>query len=43
MTTLDLDVQITEDGYTVVTHDRRVSSAKCRDTAPAFPGDPEFP
>jgi glycerophosphoryl diester phosphodiesterase len=43
VTTLELDVQITEDRKAVVTHDRRVSSAKCRDTGPAFPGDPEFP
>ena len=43
VTTLELDVQITEDGQAVVTHDRRVASAKCRDTAPAFQGDPEFP
>jgi glycerophosphoryl diester phosphodiesterase len=43
VTTLELDVQITEDGYAVVTHDRRVSGVKCRDTAPAAPGDPEFP
>ncbi|MEW2383915.1 glycerophosphodiester phosphodiesterase family protein [Micromonospora sp. NPDC047707] len=41
--TLELDVQITEDGQAVVTHDRRVSGAKCVDTAPATPGDPEFP
>jgi len=43
VTTLELDVQITEDGQAVVTHDRRVSATKCRDTAPAFPGDAEFP
>ncbi|MFC4062879.1 glycerophosphodiester phosphodiesterase [Planomonospora corallina] len=43
VTTLELDVQITEDGQAVVTHDRRVSDRKCRDTTPAFPGDPEFP
>ena len=43
VSTLELDVQITEDGQAVVTHDRRVASAKCRDTAPAFPGDPEYP
>ena len=43
VSTLELDVQITEDGQAVVTHDRRVSGAKCRDTAPATPGDPEFP
>ncbi|WP_043628344.1 glycerophosphodiester phosphodiesterase family protein [Nonomuraea candida] len=41
--TLELDVQITEDGQAVVTHDRRISDRKCRDTAPAVPGDPEFP
>jgi len=43
VTTLELDVQITEDGHAVVTHDRQVSGTKCRDTAPAFSGDPEFP
>jgi glycerophosphoryl diester phosphodiesterase len=43
VTTLELDVQITQDGYAVVTHDRQVSANKCRDTAPAFPDDPEFP
>lgn len=43
VTTLELDVQITEDGQAVVTHDRRINSRKCRDTAPATPGDPEFP
>ena len=43
VTTLELDVQITEHGQAVVTHDRRVSATKCRDTAPAFPGDAEFP
>ncbi|MGK5443518.1 glycerophosphodiester phosphodiesterase family protein [Micromonospora sp. URMC 105] len=41
--TLELDVQITEDGQAVVTHDRRVSGAKCVDTAPVRAGDPEFP
>lgn len=43
VTTLELDVQITEDGQAIVTHDRRVSDVKCDDTAPAFAGDPEFP
>ncbi|WBB81687.1 glycerophosphodiester phosphodiesterase family protein [Micromonospora sp. WMMD882] len=43
VTTLELDVQITEDGQAVVTHDRRVSATKCVDTAPVVPGDPEFP
>ncbi|GGP37572.1 putative glycerophosphoryl diester phosphodiesterase precursor (GlpQ) [Saccharothrix coeruleofusca] len=43
VTTLELDVQITEDGREVVTHDRKTNPAKCVDTAPAFPGDPDFP
>lgn len=43
MTTLELDVQITRDGRDVVTHDRRISSVKCADTAPATPGDPQYP
>ncbi|PPK66748.1 glycerophosphoryl diester phosphodiesterase [Actinokineospora auranticolor] len=43
VSTLELDVQITEDDQAVVTHDRRVDGRKCRDTAPAVAGDPEFP
>ncbi|MEU2038575.1 glycerophosphodiester phosphodiesterase family protein [Nocardia niwae] len=43
VSTLELDVQITADGYVVVTHDRDPSPAKCVDTAPAAPGDPKFP
>jgi glycerophosphoryl diester phosphodiesterase len=43
VSTLELDVQITEDGQAVVTHDRRTNPQVCRDTAPATPGDPEFP
>ncbi|WP_280426145.1 glycerophosphodiester phosphodiesterase family protein [Nocardia carnea] len=43
VSTLELDIQITEDGHPVVTHDRDPDPAKCADTAPAFPGDPEFP
>jgi glycerophosphoryl diester phosphodiesterase len=43
VSTLELDVQITEDGHAVVTHDRRTNAAVCADTAPATPGDPEFP
>jgi glycerophosphoryl diester phosphodiesterase len=43
VSTLELDVQITEDGQAVVTHDRKTDGTKCRDTAPATPNDPEFP
>lgn len=43
VTTLELDVQITQDGHAVVTHDRMVAATKCKDTAPYTPGDPEFP
>jgi glycerophosphoryl diester phosphodiesterase len=43
VTTLELDVQITRDGKAVVTHDRRIAATKCRDTAPAVPGDPQYP
>lgn len=43
VTTLEMDVQITEDGAAVITHDRQVNGNKCQDTAPATPGDPEFP
>jgi glycerophosphoryl diester phosphodiesterase len=43
VTTLELDVQITEDGRAVVTHDRRANPVVCRDTDPAVPGDAEFP
>jgi glycerophosphoryl diester phosphodiesterase len=43
VSTLELDVQITRDGYPVVTHDRDPSERKCRDTRPAFEGDRLFP
>jgi glycerophosphoryl diester phosphodiesterase len=43
VSTLELDVQITEDGYAVVTHDRKVTGSKCKDTAPYTPDDPEYP
>jgi glycerophosphoryl diester phosphodiesterase len=43
VSTLELDVQITEDGRAVVTHDRKVDGNKCVDTAPVQAGDPEFP
>lgn len=43
VTTVELDVQITRDGVAVVTHDRQVSGAKCADTGPVTPGDPDYP
>ncbi|ADD45677.1 glycerophosphodiester phosphodiesterase family protein [Stackebrandtia nassauensis] len=43
VSTLELDVQITQDGQAVITHDRKVSGGKCLDTGPATPGDPEYP
>jgi glycerophosphoryl diester phosphodiesterase len=41
--TLELDIQMTQDGVAVVSHDRKVTGAKCTDTAPATPNDPEYP
>ncbi len=43
VSTLELDVQITEDGHAVVTHDRKISGTKCADTAAYTSGDPEYP
>jgi len=43
VSTLELDVQITEDGQAVVTHDRRTNPVVCQDTQAAAPGDPEWP
>lgn len=43
VSTLELDIQITRDGEAVVTHDRQIGDHNCRDTGPAFPGDPQYP
>ncbi|MBK1784671.1 glycerophosphodiester phosphodiesterase family protein [Prauserella cavernicola] len=43
VTTLELDIQITRDGRDVITHDRQINPAKCADTAPVRPGDPQYP
>ena len=43
VTTLELDTQVTKDRRVVITHDRKVDAKKCADTAPATPGDPQFP
>lgn len=43
VTTIELDAQVTRDGQVVIAHDVRVSSALCRDTAPASPADALYP
>jgi glycerophosphoryl diester phosphodiesterase len=43
VSTLELDTQVTKDQKVVVNHDRQVSTQKCQDTGPAFPGDPAYP
>lgn len=43
VTTLELDVQLTQDGHAIVVHDQDLTVRTCVDTAPAFPGDPEWP
>lgn len=43
VSTLELDTQVTKDSKVVVTHDRKVSATKCKDTAPVTPLDPAYP
>lgn len=43
VSTLELDTRMTADGELVVWHDARITAEKCRDTAPAYRGDPLFP
>ncbi|WP_416403279.1 glycerophosphodiester phosphodiesterase [Arthrobacter sp. LFS091] len=43
VSTLEMDLQITKDGREVITHDRKISGQKCKDTAPVTPGDPSYP
>ncbi|WP_343076519.1 glycerophosphodiester phosphodiesterase family protein [Jiangella mangrovi] len=43
ISTLELDTGVTADGVLVVSHDRAINGSHCIDTAPATPGDPEFP
>jgi glycerophosphoryl diester phosphodiesterase len=43
VTTLELDIQMTQDGVAVISHDRQLNGDKCADTAPVTPGDPEYP
>ncbi|WP_104173520.1 glycerophosphodiester phosphodiesterase family protein [Arthrobacter sp. Y81] len=41
--TLELDTHLTEDGKVIVWHDDTIQASKCLDTAPATPGDAEYP
>lgn len=41
--TLELDIVLTKDRQPLVWHDPRIDETKCTDTAPAFPGDPQYP
>lgn len=43
VSTLELDIVLTADRQPLVWHDPRIEAAKCSDTVPAFPGDPEYP
>ncbi|HEX2175974.1 MAG TPA: glycerophosphodiester phosphodiesterase family protein [Nocardioidaceae bacterium] len=43
VTTLECDVHVSADGAAMVTHDRKINAAHCRDTGPAWPGDGDFP
>jgi len=43
VSTLELDTGVSADGHLVVIHDRTVNGSHCVATAPATPGDPQFP
>ncbi len=43
VSTLELDVVITEDGQPLVWHDPTIQPDKCVDTGPAFAADPQYP
>ncbi|NMD58265.1 MULTISPECIES: glycerophosphodiester phosphodiesterase [Tsukamurella] len=43
VTTLELDIVLTKDEVPLIWHDPTVQADKCADTAPATPGDPQFP
>ncbi|CAM3349918.1 glycerophosphodiester phosphodiesterase family protein [Tsukamurella hominis] len=43
VTTLELDVVLTKDDVPLIWHDPAVQADKCTDTAPATPGDKQFP
>lgn len=43
VSTLELDIVLSRDGQPMVWHDPVIGANKCADTAPAFPGDPQYP
>ncbi|SDL76251.1 glycerophosphodiester phosphodiesterase family protein [Arthrobacter sp. ok362] len=43
VSTLELDTHLTSDGKVIVWHDDTIQADKCRDTAPATPGDTQYP
>lgn len=43
VSTLELDVVLTKDDVPLIWHDPTVQADKCTDTAPAAPGDEQFP
>ncbi|WVO17783.1 hypothetical protein L204_105481 [Cryptococcus depauperatus] len=43
VTSLEMDCGITKDGQVIIWHDENFVSTKCRDTAPAFENDPDYP
>jgi glycerophosphoryl diester phosphodiesterase len=43
VSTLEFDIVLTKDNQPLVWHDPTVDPTKCSDTAPEFPGDPQYP
>jgi glycerophosphoryl diester phosphodiesterase len=43
VSTLEFDIVITRDAQPLVWHDPTIDPTKCSDTAPALPGDPQYP
>jgi glycerophosphoryl diester phosphodiesterase len=43
VSSLELDIVLSRDAKPMVWHDPVIQADKCSDTAPAFPGDPQFP
>ncbi|MDF9751585.1 glycerophosphodiester phosphodiesterase family protein [Arthrobacter sp. ES3-54] len=43
VTTFELDTHLTSDGKVIIWHDDTIQADKCRNTAPATPGDTQYP